>query len=70
MVAFGEHADRPFRRDARGQCVLQLGDRALQFGDACRHWYAYDVAVSVYPYGERPERPRRRSMGFREGTRR
>ena len=28
----------------------------FDFGDACRHWYAYDVAVSVYPYGERPER--------------
>lgn len=28
----------------------------FDFGDACHHWYAYDVAVSVYPYGERPER--------------
>jgi Ser/Thr protein kinase RdoA (MazF antagonist) len=28
----------------------------FDFGDACQHWYAYDVAVSVYPYGDRPER--------------
>jgi Ser/Thr protein kinase RdoA (MazF antagonist) len=28
----------------------------FDFGDACRHWYAYDVAVSLYPYGDRPER--------------
>ena len=34
------------------------GDRltVFDFGDACRHWFAHDVAISVYPYGERPER--------------
>ena len=35
-----------------GGATLTLFD----FGDACRHWYAYDVAVSLYPYGDRPER--------------
>lgn len=35
----------------------QLGDRltVFDFDDCCYHWYAYDLAVAIYPHGWRAE---------------
>lgn len=30
----------------------------FDFDDCCYHWFAYDLAVCVYPHGRRPEAPR------------